>query len=65
MCSFVQDGSSSGVEDNDIDWNTEDELELENFTLSPSSSLVLTGGEATAFFSGEVTDSAQNCSEEI
>ena len=64
MCSFVQDGSSSGVEDNDIDWNTEDELELENFTLSHSSSLVLTGSEANAV-SGEVTHSMQNCSEEI
>ncbi|KAM5578864.1 DNA (cytosine-5)-methyltransferase DRM2 [Rosa sericea] len=45
------DGSTPGVEDNDIDWNTEDELELENFTLSPCSSLVLTNavsGEASS-----------------
>ncbi|PRQ50756.1 putative DNA (cytosine-5-)-methyltransferase [Rosa chinensis] len=48
------DGSTSGVEDNDIDWNTEDELELDNFTLSPCSSLLLTGGEANAF-SGEAS----------
>ncbi|KAL6134380.1 hypothetical protein ACLB2K_066612 [Fragaria x ananassa] len=51
------DGSSSGVEDNEMDWNTEDELELENFTLSHSSSLVLTGGKATAV-SGEVLESS-------
>ncbi|KAH0984852.1 hypothetical protein GBA52_012029 [Prunus armeniaca] len=43
---FVQDGNTSGEDGNDIDWNTEDELEIDNFTLSSSSSLTVPGGEA-------------------
>jgi hypothetical protein len=46
MYNLVQDGSTSSVDGNDIDWNTEDELELDNFTLSPSLSLIHPGGEA-------------------
>lgn len=45
----MQDGEYS----NDFDWNTDDELEIENFTLSTSSSLTV-GGEAIVI-SGEVT----------
>ncbi|CAL9014625.1 unnamed protein product [Prunus brigantina] len=40
------DGNTSGEDGNDIDWNTEDELEIDNFTLSSSSSLTVPGGEA-------------------
>lgn len=42
----MQDGNTSGEDGNDIDWNTEDELEIDNFTLSSSSSLTVPGGEA-------------------
>lgn len=64
MYNLVQGGSTSGVDDNDIDWNTEDELEFENFTLSPSSSVILPGGEANVVFGepGEVNDFASACS---
>lgn len=62
MYNLVQGGSPSGVDDNDIDWNTDDELESENFTLSPSSSFILPGGEANVVY-GEVNDFASACSE--
>ena len=64
MYNLVQGGSTSGIDDNDIDWNTEDELEFENFTLSPSSSVILPGGEANVVFGepGEVNDFASACS---
>ncbi|XP_040369083.1 uncharacterized protein LOC112186348 isoform X3 [Rosa chinensis] len=36
--SSVQDGNTNGVNGNNVDWDTEDELdEIENFTLSSSS----------------------------
>ncbi|XP_062022922.1 DNA (cytosine-5)-methyltransferase DRM2-like [Rosa rugosa] len=38
------DGSNSSVDDNDVDWNTDDEID--NFTLSPSSSVIHPRGEA-------------------
>ncbi|KAL6139588.1 hypothetical protein ACLB2K_057892 [Fragaria x ananassa] len=37
---FVRDGNTSGVNGNNVDWDTEDELdEIDNFTLSSSANL--------------------------
>ncbi|KAM1712651.1 hypothetical protein ACFX12_023505 [Malus domestica] len=49
-------GEMDGEDSNDFDWNTDDELEIENFTLSTSSSLTV-GGEAIVR-SGESSSSA-------
>jgi hypothetical protein len=46
-----QDGDNSGVEGDN--WNTDDELEIDNFSLSSNSSLTPPNGEAVAC-SGEV-----------
>lgn len=44
LCTYTfQDGNTSGVDGNDLDWDTEDELEIENFTLSSSSANVGSG----------------------
>jgi hypothetical protein len=50
-CILEQDGDTSGVEGDN--WNTDDELEIDNFSLSSNSSLTLPNGEAVAC-SGEV-----------
>ncbi|BBH08963.1 domains rearranged methyltransferase 2 [Prunus dulcis] len=50
------DGNTSGEDGNDIDWSTEDELEIESFTLSSSSSLTVPGREAIVG-SGEASSS--------
>ncbi|CAL5350301.1 unnamed protein product [Camellia sinensis] len=39
-------GNASGEESDNIDWDTEDELEIQNFPLSSYSSLTNPGGEA-------------------
>ncbi|XP_059449743.1 DNA (cytosine-5)-methyltransferase DRM2 [Corylus avellana] len=49
------DGDTSGVEGDN--WNTDDELEIDNFSLSSNSSLTLPNGEALAC-SGEASSSA-------
>ncbi|KAF3444637.1 hypothetical protein FNV43_RR14330 [Rhamnella rubrinervis] len=50
-------GNTSGVEDDNIDWDSEDEREIENFSLSSCSRLTVPGGEA-AMGSAEVGSSA-------
>ncbi|KAA8530223.1 hypothetical protein F0562_004932 [Nyssa sinensis] len=42
------DGTLSGEECDNFDWDTEDELEIQNLPLSPRSSLTLPSGEAIA-----------------
>ncbi|XP_054809543.1 DNA (cytosine-5)-methyltransferase DRM2 isoform X2 [Prosopis cineraria] len=49
------DGDNSGLESDNYDWNTEDELEIENFQSS-SSNLTVPNGEAI-FGSGEASSS--------
>lgn len=41
-----QNGDTSGVEGENFDWNTDDELEVNDFSLSSCSSLTPTNGEA-------------------
>ena len=53
MFILEQDGDASGVEGDNCDWNTEDELEIDNFSLSSSSSLTPPNEEVVAG-SGEV-----------
>lgn len=48
----MQGGNTSGVEEDSIDWDSEDEREIENFSL-PCSRLTIPGGEA-AMGSAEV-----------
>ena len=53
MFILEQDGDASGVEGDNCDWNTEDELEIDNFSLSSSLSLTPPNEEVVAG-SGEV-----------
>lgn len=53
MCVLKQDGDASDVEDDNFEWNTEDELEINDFSLPSRSSLTLPNGEAVVG-SGEV-----------
>uniref|UniRef100_A0A2P2KN91 DNA (cytosine-5-)-methyltransferase n=2 Tax=Rhizophora mucronata TaxID=61149 RepID=A0A2P2KN91_RHIMU len=50
-------GDSFHGEDNEFDWNSEDEREIENFTASSCSSLTIPSGEAVAS-SAEASSSA-------
>ncbi|OIW14336.1 hypothetical protein TanjilG_25122 [Lupinus angustifolius] len=55
-------GDDSGVESDNFDWNTEDELEIENFHSSSSCLTNVPNGEATTV-SGEASSSAgSSCS---
>lgn len=47
------DGNAAGEGDDNVDWNTEDELEVENYAASSSSCLARPSGDA-ASGSGEV-----------
>lgn len=51
-----QDGDASGVEGDNCDWNSEDEREIDDFSLSSSSSLT-PPNEETVTGSGEVNSS--------
>ena len=42
----MQDGNASGEESDKIDWDTDDELEIQNIPLPSNSSLTFPGGEA-------------------
>ncbi|OIW12390.1 hypothetical protein TanjilG_04139 [Lupinus angustifolius] len=54
----------SGVESDNFDWNTEDELEIENFQSSSSCLTVVPNGEATTG-SGEASSSAGSSSSKL
>ncbi|KAK3183592.1 hypothetical protein Dsin_030878 [Dipteronia sinensis] len=49
----MKDANSSGGEGDDIDWNTDDELEIASYGL-PSSNMRLRGGEINAESGGEI-----------
>ncbi|XP_039159882.1 DNA (cytosine-5)-methyltransferase DRM2 isoform X2 [Eucalyptus grandis] len=51
------DGNAAGEGDDNVDWNTEDELEVENYAASSSSCLARPSGDA-ASGSGEASSSA-------
>ncbi|XP_057464266.1 DNA (cytosine-5)-methyltransferase DRM2-like [Actinidia eriantha] len=53
-------GDASGEEDDKIDWDTDDELEIQNFPLSSHSSLSNPGGEAI-LGDGEASSSTGSC----
>ncbi|XP_048139769.1 DNA (cytosine-5)-methyltransferase DRM2 isoform X3 [Rhodamnia argentea] len=54
---IVMDGNAAGEGDDNVDWNTEDELEVENYPASSSSSLTPPSGDA-ASGSAEASSSA-------
>lgn len=43
----MQNGNTSDLEDENIDWDSEDEREIDNIPLSSNSSLIVPGREAT------------------
>ncbi|KAL5860494.1 hypothetical protein ACOSQ4_001790 [Xanthoceras sorbifolium] len=58
------DVNSTGGEGDDIDWNTEDELEIASYEL-PSSSMRLRGGEANNATAAEASTSASSSSSKM